>query len=130
MDVNKDPKEGLSIKELEGYAKRHRMEVFFCLLFFLAGLFGLLLWSPSWCVILAALGAITGALIPGKMQLFARSLWQFVFRQDRTTQIIMAAIALVLAVFIAPLIFLFIGLHAGRSMITAASNAGPIDPLN
>lgn len=131
MDENKDPKkEGLSIRELEGLAKKHRMEVFFCLFFFLAGLFGLLLWNSSWCVILATIGAIIGALIPGKVQHFARGLWQFVFRQDRTTRIILAAISLVLAIFVAPLAFFFIGLHGGRSMATAASNAGPIDPLN
>lgn len=123
MNGNKEPKEGLSIKELEGFTKKHRLEVFFCLLFFLAGLFSLILWSPSWSIILGAIGAIIGALLPAKMQQFGRSLWQFVFRQDRTTQIIMAAIALVIAIFISPLIFLFIGLHGGKSMHTAASSA-------
>ncbi len=123
MDENKEPKEGLSIKELENFAKQHRVEVFLCLFFFLAGLFGLVLWSSAWCVIFGTIGAILGVLLPTQVQSFARGTWQFVFRQDRTTLIIMAAVALVLAIFIPPLVFLLIGAHAGRSMVTAADNA-------
>lgn len=129
MDENKEHKEGFSVRELEGFARKHRMEVFFCLFFFLAGIFGLILWSPAWSLILAIIGAIVGAIIPGKIQQFARGLWQFIFRQDRTTQIIMAAIALVIAIFIPPLVFLLMGLHAGRSMATAAYNASSDRPL-
>src|SRR5690242_16277132 len=110
MDENKPyKKEGLSVKELESFTKKHRLEVFFTLFFLLAGIFGWI-WSPSWCVVLGAIGAIAGALIPGKIQGVARNLWQFIFRQDRTTQIIMAAIALVLAIFLPFLVFLMIGL--------------------
>lgn len=123
MDENKERKEGMSVKELEGFAKKHRMEVFFCLFFFLAGIFGLFLWNPVWSVILGAVGAIIGSLIPEKIASIARSTWQFVFRQDRTTQIIIAVVALVLAIFISPLVFLLIGLHGGRSIANAASNA-------
>ena len=123
MNGNKESKEGLSVKELEGFAKKHRVEVFLCLFFFLAGLFGLFLWGPAWSVVLGTIGAIIGALIPAKIQQFARGVWQFVFRQDRTTMIIMAAVALVLAIFLPPIVFLHIGLHAGRSIATAANNA-------
>jgi len=120
MNGNKETKKGLSIKELEGFAKKHHFEVFFCLFFFLAGVFGLLLWSPAWSVILGTIGAIVGTLFPAKMHQMSHSLMGFVFRQDRNTQLILAAIALVLAVFIPPLVFLLIGLHAGKSMHATA----------
>lgn len=123
MNGNKERKEGVSVKELEGFAKKHRMEVFFCLFFFLAGIFGLFLWNPAWSVLLGAIGAIIGALIPVKIKGISHSLWQFVFRQDRTTQIIIAVIAFVLAIFVSPLVFLLIGLHGGKSMANAASQS-------
>ncbi len=130
MSGNKEPKkEGLSVKELESFTKKHRMEVFFCLFFFLAGIFGLILWGSSWCVILGAIGAIIGALMPIRVRAFAKGMWQFVFRQDRTTQIIMASVALVLAVFLPFVVFLLIGLHAGKSMAMDAheSSMGRIE---
>ena len=42
MDEEKK-KEGVSVKELEGYAKKNRFEIFFCILFVLSSLLTLVL---------------------------------------------------------------------------------------
>ncbi len=123
MDETKEVKKGLSIKEMEGFAKKHHLEVFFSIFFFLAGIFGLFLWHPAWSVILGAIGAIVGALLSTKIYHMSRGIWHFVFRQERNTRIVLAAIALVVAIFIPPLVFLFVGLHAGKSMHNTAKEA-------
>ncbi len=113
---SKQQKDGVSVKELEIFAKKYRFEVFLCLFFLLAGIFGCILWHPGWSVLLVGAGGIIGSLIPQKIGQISRKLLGFVFRQDRNTQIIIAAIALILAIFVPPLVYLLFGLHAGKSM--------------
>lgn len=126
MDGNKEfRKEGLSVKELENFSKKHRLELFLCIFYFLAGVFGIFLWRPTWCIILATVGAIIGALMPEKIRQMSMSVWQFVARQDKTTTIIIAVIAFVIAIFVPPLVFLLVGLHAGKSMHNSASQHFP-----
>ena len=64
----------------------------------------------------AVIGGIIGALISSKIDKLAHTSGGFLFRQDRTTQLILAGVALVLAILISPLIFLIMGLHAGKTM--------------
>jgi len=46
-------KEGVSVKEIEEFAKKHRFEVFFCLMFLFACVFGLVgMFRPGWSILL------------------------------------------------------------------------------
>ena len=115
MDGNKS-KEGVSVKEIEAFAKHHRFEVFFCLGFVLACFFTFVMWGPAWSIIATAVGAIIGVLLSGKVTHFSKMIFQFVFKHEQTTQLVLAIVALILAIFVPPLYFLLIGLHGGKDM--------------
>ena len=116
MDEEKK-KEGVSVKEIEGYAKKHRFEVFFCLFFVLACLFTLVFCGPVISIFLAGIGAIIAVFLPEKVQkLFGKTL-DFFFKQEGTTQMILGIVGLIIAIFLAPLVFLLMGLHGGMSLI-------------
>ena len=115
MDENK-PKPGVSVKEIESFAKKYRFEVFFCLAFALACFFTFVMWGPGWSVICAAAGAVIGVLLSHKIEHLCKSAMHFVFRQERTTQLVLAIVGLILAIFVPPLYFLMLGLHGGKDM--------------
>jgi hypothetical protein len=115
MDGHKS-KEGVSVKEIEGFAKKHRFEVFFCLSFILACIFGAAIYSAMWLIGATVIGAIVGVLLSVKVAGFCKSVLHFVFKQEGTTQLVLGIVLLVVSIFLAPLIFLLIGLHGGKDM--------------
>jgi hypothetical protein len=115
MDGNKS-KEGVSVKEIEAFAKKHRFEVFFCLAFILACLFTFVLWGPGWSVIAATIGAIIGILFVGKITHLSKMIFSFTFKQEPTIQLVIGIVGLILAIFLPPLFFLLLGLHGGKDM--------------
>lgn len=116
MDGNKT-KEGMSVKEIESFAKKHRFEVFFCLAFILACFFSFVMFGPGWAIIAAAVGGLIGVLLAGKVMHMCRSVLSFVFKQEAATQIVIGVVLLVLAIVIPPLIFLILGLHGGKDLV-------------
>ncbi len=114
MDGNK--KEGVSVKEIEDFAKKHRYEVFFCLTFLLACFFSFVMFGTGWAIMAGAAGAIIGVLLSGKVMHFSKSIFNFVFKQEKTTQLVLAGVVLILAIFLPPLIFLIIGMHGGKDI--------------
>ena len=115
MDGNK-PKEGVSVKEIEAFAKKHRFEVFFCLAFILACFFTFVLWGPGWSVVAAAIGGVIGVLLSAKLTPFSKTIFTFVFKQEPTIQLVLGIVGLILAIFIPPLYFLLLGLHGGKDL--------------
>ncbi|MBS3905031.1 MAG: hypothetical protein KGZ39_06875 [Simkania sp.] len=105
------------MKELEGFVKKYRFEVFLVALFALAGIFGMgLIWSPFWSVLFASAGGIIGALMPQAIKKMSHAVIGFLFRQDQNTQLILAGVILVLSILVCPLVFLLAGLHAGKTL--------------
>lgn len=115
MDENK-PKEGVSVKEMEAFAKKHRFEVFFCLAFIFACFFTFVMWGPGWSVVSATVGAIVGVLLSAKVTHFSKMVFGFIFKHEPVTQLVLGIVALILAIFIPPLYFLILGLHGGKDM--------------
>lgn len=118
-------KEGLSVKELEGYAKKNQFELFFCLLFILATLFTLVFWGTTISIFAAGIGGIISVLLPNKIEELSQKMGSLVLKKEGTTQLIIGIIALIVAIFVAPLIFLLLGLHAGKSMVQLAKKSSP-----
>ncbi|HSW86091.1 MAG TPA: hypothetical protein VLG49_01170 [Rhabdochlamydiaceae bacterium] len=120
MDGNKSRenkvKEGVSVKEIEGFAKKHRFEVFFCFKFVLACFFSFVFFGPGWAVVFAVLGGLIGVIIPGRVDRFAKMMFDFVAKQEKVTQMVIAGVSLVLAIFLPFVTFFLIGLHGGTSM--------------
>ena len=122
MDEEKK-KEGVSVKELEGYAKKHRFEIFFCLLFILASLFTLVFWGPVFSIFFAGIGGIITVFMPDKIDQLQHKMAGKLFAKEGATQLIIGIVVLIVAIFLAPLIFFVIGAHARKSMIHLARDA-------
>ncbi len=122
MDGNK--KEGMSVREIEEFAKRHRFEVFFCLVFLFACIFGIVgSFRSGWSVFLGMAGGILGIILPVKTDFLLKKVFQFIFRQDKTVQIVLGVVALILACIVPFLIFLIVGIAGGRAIHQMASDA-------
>lgn len=119
MDANKS-KQGMSVRELESFAKKHRFEVFFCLTFILSCFFSFVMFGPGWAIIVATIGALIGVLLADKIANTSKSLFRFVFKQEQTTQLILGIVGLIIAIFLPPVFFLILGLHGGKDLLNLA----------
>ncbi len=120
MDKNK-LKEGVSIKEIEGFGKKYRFEIFFLAYFILASFFTFLFFGASWSIYLAGLGGILGVFLPRKLEKASQACFRFVFKQERITQIILGIVGVIVSIFLPPLIFFMLGLMGGFGVFTTAS---------
>src|ERR1700733_3555645 len=109
-------KEGMSVKEISSFTKKHRLEVFFCLAFLLACFFSFVMFGTGWAIIAAAVGAILGVLLSGKVMHLFKTIFHFIFKQEQTTQIILGVFLLIIAIFLPPLYFLLLGLSGGNDL--------------
>lgn len=121
MDPNK-LKEGVSVKEIESFAKKHRFEVFFCLSFVLACFFTFVFF-PAWSLVFLSLGAIAGVTMSVTIDKLLKSIMRFVMKQEKTTLLVLAVVSLVLSVFLPPLTFLLVGLSGGKNLIKTANES-------
>ena len=114
MDGNK---KGVSVKEIEEFTRKHRYEVFFCALFVLTCIFSLVgHFGGGWSIFFAMGGAVLGAIFPTKTDSLLKMTFKFIFKQDKTIQIVLGAVSLILAIFVPFIIFLVVGLIGGRMM--------------
>ncbi len=116
MDENKFKKEGVSVREIESFARKNRLAVFFVLAFILATFFSFVMWGLGWSVVAAGVGAIIGVLLKGQISHLSKVIFQFVFKQEGTVQIIIAVVLLIIAIVIPPFYFLILGLHGGKDL--------------
>jgi hypothetical protein len=126
MDQNK-PKDGVSVKEIESFAKKHRFEVFFCIAFVLACFFTFVFFT-SWSIFFAALGGVIGVTMPAFVSKIIKTAVSFVLKQEKTTQIVLAVVSWILCIFLPPLMFLLLGLSGGKNLYKAAIDTGSSEP--
>ncbi len=118
-------KEGVSIKEIEGFTKKHRFEVFFCLAFLLSCFFSFVFFS-GWNVILMAIGGILGILFPEKIDSGLKRCSSFFLKQEDLTQLVLGIAGLIVAIFLPILTFFTLGLCGGRKIKELSE--GPLPP--
>ncbi len=112
MDEKKG-KQGLSVREIEGFAKKYSFEVIFVIVFIFACFFSFVFFGPGWGVTAASIGGIIGVFLPKKIEGLAKKSFAFLYKQEKITQLILAIVLIILSIFLPPLIFLVIGLHSG-----------------
>ena len=112
MDTKK-LKDGLSVKEIEHFAKKHRFEMFFCLALLLAGFFSFIFFS-GWSPVLSAAGGILGILLTEKVEIFFKRASLFIYKQEDITQLILGIAGLVLSIFLPMVTFLVLGTAGGK----------------
>lgn len=119
--MDKKIKEGVSVQELENFGKKYTTEIFLVLYFVLAALLAKFFFGPMWSIFLAGIGGILGVLLPMKVEKAIRGVFQFVNKQEKITRLILGIVGLIVAFFLPPLIFFFIGLIGGSGTYKAAA---------
>ena len=120
--VDKKSNEGISVQELENFGKKYRFEIFFVIYFLLASLMTFFFFGAVWSIYLGGLGGILGVWLSTKIEKSLKAGFNFVFKQDQTTQIILAVVGVVISFFLSPLIFLILGLAGGSAIHKTGSN--------
>lgn len=110
-------KEGVSVKEIEEFTRKHTTEVFMVLALIIATASSC--WDfftgPRLTIFFMALGSAIAVLFPVQIDRGLKRLYGFAFKQEKTTQIIIGAVKIVIAIFIPFLFFGILGLLAGSS---------------
>ncbi len=118
MDAKKI-KDGVSVKEIEGFAKKHRFVLFFCLALLLSCLFNFVFFV-GWSMVFGAIGGILGALFPKKIESIFQGSSSFFAKQEEVTQLILSIAGLILAIFLPILTFLVLGAAGGKHLQSLA----------
>ena len=71
--------------------------------------------GPSLTILFTAIGVILGIFFPAPVENGLKQLYGFIFKQEKTTQIIIGAVQIVIGLFIPFLLFGVVGLLAGTS---------------
>ncbi len=123
MEENKR-KEGISVKEIETFAKKNRFQVAIGLAIVLACLFSFFLSMMGLSVLAVSIGAMLGIFLPNQVENIAKKAIHFVAKQEQTTQLVLAAVLLIISIFLPPFIFLLLGLHGGKDVKKMTSEGG------
>ena len=120
MDKNKFTeklKEGVSVQEIEDFARKHTTEVFSVLALIIGAISSTFdfFTGPGWTIIFTALGAIAGVFFPAPVEKILKQLYSFTLKQEKTTEMILGGVKIIIAIFIPFIYFGLIGLLAGTS---------------
>lgn len=110
-------KEGVSVQELEDFARKHSVEVFTVAALSIACISSIFNFftGPSWTILFLTIGMILGIFFPTPVDKGLKQLSDFMFKQEKSTRFILGAVKVVLAIFIPFVLFAAVGLLAGTS---------------
>lgn len=111
MDTKK-VKEGLSVKEIESFAKKYRFELFFCVALILSWIFSFVFFE-GWALLFTMIGGLLGILFSHKVSAFWKKVVSFFAKQEDLTQLILGGAGLVVAIFLPFVIFFLLGSAGG-----------------
>jgi hypothetical protein len=110
-------KEGVSVHEIEHFARKHTMEVLAVAALVIGAISSA--WDfftgPKLTIFLFTLGAVLGIFFPNPVEKGMRQLYNFACKQEKTTQIIFGAVKIVVAIFIPFVLFGIFGLLSGTA---------------
>lgn len=110
-------KEGVTVREIEEFARKHTTEVFTVLALIIGAI------SSSWgfftgpklTILFVALGAILGIFFPVPTEKGLKQLYGFTYKQEKTTQLVLGIVKIVVGLFIPFILFGIFGLLSGTS---------------
>ena len=110
-------KEGISAQQLENFAKKHTPEVFSTFAIFIAAMSSIFdfFTGSGWSILFLAIGAIVTIAFPVHIEVKLKKFYSFVVSQDKTTEMILGGVKIVVALFLPFLYFGFLGSLAGSS---------------
>ncbi len=110
-------KEGVSVQEVEDFARKYTTEVFTVLAIVIgsiSSMFGFFT-GPKMTIGFVAIGVILGIFFPAPVEKGLKQYYSFSFKQEKTTQMILGLVSIVIGLFIPFILFGFLGLLAGTS---------------
>lgn len=108
-------KEGVSVQEIEKFARKYTTEVFLILAVLIGTISSIFdfFTGARLSIIFAGLGAIASLAFPEKIKTFHKKIAKFVLKKEKTSQIIFGIIRIAIALFIPFLLFAELGLLSG-----------------
>ena len=110
-------KEGISVQEVENFARKHTSEVFSLVALIVAAISSMFdfFTGPSMTILFMAIGAIVGILMPESINQALKRYYQFTENQEKTTRMMIGGVKIVVGIFIPFVLFGLYGLLAGTS---------------
>ena len=110
-------KEGVSVQELEHFARKYLVEVFVIISVIVATISSSMHFfnGAGWSLMLGGIGAILSIALPAQIHKIEKIYFSFVSKQEQTAQIAIGAVQLIIALFLPFIIFAQLGMLAGIS---------------
>lgn len=110
-------KSGISVQEMEDFARKYAIEVFSVLAIIIATFSSIynFFTGPGLTILFTALGCILGIFFPVPTERGLKQLYGFIAKQEKMTQIVFGAVKIIVAIFIPFILFGILGLLAGTS---------------
>lgn len=110
-------KEGVSVQEVEDFARKYTMEVFSVLAIVIASISGMydFFTGAKMTISFTAIGTILGIFFPVPVEKGLKQFYSFAYKQEKTTQLVLGCVKIVVGLFIPFVIFGALGLLAGTS---------------
>ena len=108
-------KGGMSVEEIENFARKYTSEVFFALSVIIASISSTFdfFTGPGWSLMLAGIAAVIAAIFPEQTGGLLIKFYQFVGKQEKMVQIVIGVLRIVLAIFLPLVTFTGLGFLAG-----------------
>lgn len=110
-------KEGVSVQEVEDFARKYTTEVFTVLAIIIGSISSMydFFTGPKMTIAFIAIGMILGIFFPAPVEKGLKQFYSFCYKQEKMTQMILGLVNIVIGLFIPFVIFGFLGLLAGTS---------------
>jgi len=120
-------KEGVSAKEIEGFARKYAYESFLALAVIVATISSMFDFfsGPGWSLLFCGIATAVAIFFPHQIRGGLEKFYSYVDRKEQTTLIIVGLVRLVVALFLPFIIFGGIGLLAGTSYNRRNSGSSP-----
>lgn len=119
-------KEGVSVEEIEKFARKYTNEVFLILSLIIAAIssiFGFFS-GPSWSVLFMGLSAIISLALPEKVGVFIKKILKLQAKAEKAVMIIIGIVRIIFGLFIPFILFAELGLYAGYAFHTFSKELG------
>jgi uncharacterized membrane protein len=110
-------KEGVSVQEMEDFARRYTIEVFSVLAIIIGAVSSMydFFTGPKMTIVFAAVGFILAIFSPVPVERALKQFYSFTYKQEKMTQLILGCVKIVIGLFIPFVLFGIVGLLAGTS---------------
>jgi hypothetical protein len=110
-------KEGVSVQEVEDFARKYTVEVFSVFAIVFASISSMydFFTGPKLAIFFAAVGIILAIFFPVPVEKRLKQFYSFSYKQEKTTQLILGCVEIIIGLFIPFILFGAVGLLAGAS---------------